>query len=985
MVTDSMRRRPTWSEVARGPNTGLRRTDTSTDPTRTRSRRRLLERDAAIDELAGIFEHLGRNSSTIVLIEGIHGSGRTALLNTACRTAADIGIQVVRARAVQEDFAHPLAVADQVMTQLRLGGATGTEALRRCHGKLTDTEAQEMYELLLDRLVDAAHGQRLVVAVDDVDLASATSLEWLRYAAGRVGLHGVLFVATTLPPSRRLARHPLDPIRIDSGTRRIGIEPLSPHAVTHLVTERFGGDAAATGLPETCHRVTDGNPALLFALFDWLAEHGAAGATSDELIEATTNAAPVRVVRAMASRAYSAGPRGAEVLGAVALLDGVASSADIAAVTGLDFRQVDDIVEHLADTSVLEVDEPLRFVHPIVRSSVCAALTIAERRRVHGRCAALLDERGESHLRVASHLLDTPASQNVRWVEVLVSAGNRHIDDGDPELAEAMLRRAVSELADIADHPELAVDIAGLQARLGHADAVTTFSRHGPAARDIAVVTRGACTIATHLEESVVEVCDILGHVRDSLVEIDPDGAVRVAVCRSLLEGADGTTVDEIPLTTIDACTPATRTLLAVHRSTLDVDRVSGGTAEEIGVDLAATVVPSMLVSEQTMERHVAFRAVRALLATDRVGDAEDLVTRASSIDSVDPVTEVELAALRTQVALRRGDLPVALASLPLRPDAGYTNTVVADLIAPTTVHLLWSQGRLDEAEVFLARQLSQRSTLPSHRPLQARGWLALYSGDRRTALEFFLAAGQAAALRGIRNPAITDWRIGAARAAAGLGDHRQALDHAETAVQLAQRFGAGVPLARSLAALACAVSDQQIELLEEALELVSDASAPGLEAQIALELGRALRKHSAADEAIGVLRHAGDLSHRLAAPRLSERIIAELRAAGARPTHLALSGAESLTRAQARIARLAIDGFTNVQIAAQLFISVKTVESHLARTYAKLGVHSRRDLPTALADVDDPHDDTRGDARGDALRHTDASTRPAPGAYESR
>jgi DNA-binding CsgD family transcriptional regulator len=82
----------------------------------------------------------------------------------------------------------------------------------------------------------------------------------------------------------------------------------------------------------------------------------------------------------------------------------------------------------------------------------------------------------------------------------------------------------------------------------------------------------------------------------------------------------------------------------------------------------------------------------------------------------------------------------------------------------------------------------------------------------------------------------------------------------------------------------------------------------------------------------------------------LTERAEAELRAAGARPRRLALSGSDSLTASERRVAGLAAAGLSNRQIAQQLFVTVNTVESHLRHSYVKLGVHSRGELPAALS-----------------------------------
>lgn len=81
----------------------------------------------------------------------------------------------------------------------------------------------------------------------------------------------------------------------------------------------------------------------------------------------------------------------------------------------------------------------------------------------------------------------------------------------------------------------------------------------------------------------------------------------------------------------------------------------------------------------------------------------------------------------------------------------------------------------------------------------------------------------------------------------------------------------------------------------------------------------------------------------------LEENVRSELYATGARPRTTALSGVESLTERELRVATLAAGGQTNRDIAQALYVTPKTVEVHLSNAYRKLDISSRRDLPAAL------------------------------------
>jgi len=96
-------------------------------------------------------------------------------------------------------------------------------------------------------------------------------------------------------------------------------------------------------------------------------------------------------------------------------------------------------------------------------------------------------------------------------------------------------------------------------------------------------------------------------------------------------------------------------------------------------------------------------------------------------------------------------------------------------------------------------------------------------------------------------------------------------------------------------------------------------------------------------------LRDALDLAHRCGARALEEEVLAELRAAGARPRRRVTTGAGALTRSERRVAELAADGRPNKQIAEELVVTLDTVEFHLRNAYRKLGISSRSCLRAAL------------------------------------
>jgi DNA-binding NarL/FixJ family response regulator len=114
-------------------------------------------------------------------------------------------------------------------------------------------------------------------------------------------------------------------------------------------------------------------------------------------------------------------------------------------------------------------------------------------------------------------------------------------------------------------------------------------------------------------------------------------------------------------------------------------------------------------------------------------------------------------------------------------------------------------------------------------------------------------------------------------------------------------------------------------------------------------ELGAALRRAGRRAEAREPLAEALELAARCGARPLAARAREELRATGARPRSEWRTGVEALTPSELRIVRLASEGRTNRAIAHELYVTLKTVEGHLSRAYAKLGIEGRADLPGLL------------------------------------
>jgi DNA-binding CsgD family transcriptional regulator len=182
-------------------------------------------------------------------------------------------------------------------------------------------------------------------------------------------------------------------------------------------------------------------------------------------------------------------------------------------------------------------------------------------------------------------------------------------------------------------------------------------------------------------------------------------------------------------------------------------------------------------------------------------------------------------------------------------------------------------------------------------------------------------------------------------------GRWEEAEEIGEDAVRGSRAFGQPRFIAAALHAHALTrVNGADIEGLQDAASIYAEIGAPLEVARTLVEIGSALRRQRQPTNAREPLREALDLARWCGARSLAERAEHELRASGARPRRERITGRDALTASEQRVAQLAIDGMTNRQIAETLFVTRKTVESHLEHIFRKLGIHSRVELEHALA-----------------------------------
>ena len=137
--------------------------------------------------------------------------------------------------------------------------------------------------------------------------------------------------------------------------------------------------------------------------------------------------------------------------------------------------------------------------------------------------------------------------------------------------------------------------------------------------------------------------------------------------------------------------------------------------------------------------------------------------------------------------------------------------------------------------------------------------------------------------------------------------------------------------------------------MLREAIDDLGRGDAAVDRARALADLGAMLRRRNRRTEARELLREALDAAQRSGAAPVAGYAETELRATGARPRRMLLTGLDSLTASERRVAELARDGLTNREIAQTLFVTARTVEGHLTNVFRKLTLDSRDELAAAM------------------------------------
>jgi DNA-binding CsgD family transcriptional regulator len=234
---------------------------------------------------------------------------------------------------------------------------------------------------------------------------------------------------------------------------------------------------------------------------------------------------------------------------------------------------------------------------------------------------------------------------------------------------------------------------------------------------------------------------------------------------------------------------------------------------------------------------------------------------------------------------------------------------------------------------------------------LWSRGKLRLAQGRTQEGLEDLLEFGRRGERDDLGGSLGHAWASLAAPWLHQRGEEAEARRIAQEELDQAHAWGTPRAVGQALRALGLITPGADgCRLLCAAVETLETSPARLEHGRALIDLGAALRRRNQRVAAREPLRAGLDIASRCGAGLLVERGTHELRATGAKPRRLTLAGVEALTASERRIAEMAAEGQTNRQIAQALFVTIKTVETHMAHVFQKLDVRSRHEVRPRLA-----------------------------------
>ncbi|MFD4669561.1 LuxR C-terminal-related transcriptional regulator [Lentzea sp. NPDC058450] len=710
----------------------------------------------------------------------------------------------------------------------------------------------------------------------------------------------------------------------------VDLAPLTESDVAEVV-ERTFGCAVDPGFAAACARASGGNPLLLRTLLEALAGR-----------KVSLDARGVEVVGEFGRRMVAGWlphlmeePHVPEVARAIAVL-GTADARTVGRFLRLPEPFVVSAVDSLRRKEVLA---GANFRHEDVCGAVLSAVPTAALAELRRRAAALFHDEGRPAEEVAEQLVWLPElPEGWMWCALREAAATA-VRRGDLATADRYLTRV---LAQVPGHVATVVELADVLVMMGADVAVPRLAEVVDQLTDVGEKVRILCrvgllAVAGSWSEAAF---DRLALIVDEGAGIDGESLAQVhAVLLTVGLGEQDSTarlIERYRLSAEDVRdTPSGRLVAGVAAQ---AEMLAGESVGETVALARLGLVPGA-------------HAGPAVTAAAVLGVCGEPAEGLAALDRLIGTTgALDAAALAAKAGLleRTGD--IAEAHAVARSAFEVAEPAEIAVLCATMASILCKRGELAEAEEYLA-QVGEPRFGWAHGPVMVlKATLRRARGDDDGALDLLLECGRQLQAAGVHNPVWAPWWLDAVCLLVRTDRRDEATELAVYGTERARRWDTPEATALSLMASGM-VADGTVaaELLESAITELAGTSARPLHARAVRLLGESRLANGDAKGAREHLRAAVNLSLRLGDRTAAQEARDLLVLAGGRMPRLGARPADALSGRERRVAELAAAGATNREIAGELFVTLRTVESHLSNVYRKLGVELRADLETSL------------------------------------
>ncbi len=902
----------------------------------------LVGRDRELATLRAALERASSGEPTVLLIIGEAGMGKTELMRSLL-TVPDV--IAVAAAGDQGETELDFGLIEQLLRASPLGGDQVSDTLPDVGANPLEAGAS------LLRLVDGLQlGTPLIVAIDDAHWADRSSLDALTFGARRLRADRFLLCVATRPEG--FDRLPQGLVRLADATGgRVEVGGLDTPSIRTLATA-LRDEPVSAPAAERLRAHTAGNPLHVRALLRELPPGALAGGGP---LPAPRSYATLVLARMAACRQPTR-----ELVSALAVVGSKAPLATVAATAGLDdpLPALDEAVaQRLVELVQSPGERSVGFAHPLVRAAVLDDLAPSRQAALHQAAAAVVPGAGGLRHRLAG----CPGYDAELAADALATAAGE-VDRGAYASAARLSMEAARVAPDPADRDAamldaldqllLAGNVAEVRERRGLVDAAVPSARRSFMQGRLAYVLGPRAEAKGFLEEAWDQVTDDAGTPTDETLA----GRIAALLATCAVDRADG-----------DAGLRWARQALALarvaaadcnHGHMLAMANALKGRIDEGIVELTEALDDGPAHPAAVADLRMG-RGVLRLWAHDLRRGSDDLQAclAAWGAGGGTFVSRETARFFLADLQYRAGRWDDALVTAEVA--AGIVDETEQSWIAAFSHAVaampLADRGEFARAEAHLA---AARAAADAVNGGAASLWTTvaqMHLDEARGDLGALVRVGDLMSAPGVPavDEGIAPWRATYVEALVESGradDARAVADRVAALAAASPSPFVKVEAARAAVAVAGALGDADAVEAAAADALAAPAEAAGLFARARLELaaGAAWRKAGDRRRSAELVEAARSRFSTLRATPWVERVDRELIATGLRSAARATSAGAALTSQEEAVCHLVAKGRTNRETAAELFLSVKTVEHHLSRAYAKLGVRSR----TALAHV---------------------------------